>query len=272
MNLRGLIYLIVIAIACFDPFQSGHALELVSQSSAERFKAYQSLLSQYSKYLGPYGDVSKKEIEIILDSKKIEEVERQTGRKVGVIHQDKYWVLLNDPVRFPSGKNGIYSRLLWRKSLFGKRGVAVLIQTPDGKFAINCNYRHATRSWEYEIPRGGVEEGESLQDAAKREVKEETGYPISDLKLLGELANDSGMTNALTSVFLAKAGMREKPAPEDSEAIEAIESFSLKEIRDGLVQGTLKKKSGEKIPFRDPFLTYGLWQAEAQHLLMSQKN
>lgn len=44
----------------------------------------------------------------------------------------------------------------------------------------------------YDLPKGGVQPGESIQDASKREIKEESG--ISDLKLIGEI----GITERLT--------------------------------------------------------------------------
>jgi 8-oxo-dGTP diphosphatase len=42
----------------------------------------------------------------------------------------------------------------------------------------------ATRAWT--VPGGGVEEGETPEEAAVREVLEETGYDVELLRLLGE--------------------------------------------------------------------------------------
>ena len=254
------------------------AKALPSAQQDKRFTEYRRLLEKYSNELGPLGHSAQNEIEIILDSEKMKEIESRTGRTIGVILDDPFWLLLNDPVRFPNGKSGVYGRLLWKKSLGGIAGVAVMAITADGRVALNRNYRHATRSWEYELPRGGIEKGESAQEGALREVKEETGFIIKDLKPLGEMANDSGMTSGITSVYLANAGVRGNSSPEDSEAIAAVETFSLSDIRKGLMAGylTLHTKdhsNGQvrdqkiRIPLRDSFLTFGMWQAEARGLL-----
>ena len=56
----------------------------------------------------------------------------------------------------------------------GARGVFFL----DGKLCI----LHYEKTHRYTLPGGGVEENESLEDAIKREVLEETGYEVISFK------------------------------------------------------------------------------------------
>lgn len=230
-----------------------------AQTPLERYFDY---LERYQEHIGPIGNADKGEIEIVRDPQKIKEIEQTTGRQVGVVAEDYYWIWMNDAVKFPNGKHGVYGRILWRKSLDGIAGIAVMPILPDGKIALNCNYRHATRSWEYELPRGGIEPNETIEEAAKREVKEETGMLIDKLYLLGHMAPDTGLTNTIVPVFLAHVQNRTEAAPEDSEAIAGIVPFTIDELKKGLLTGYLMTKiEGKecKVYLRDPFLTYALF-------------
>lgn len=242
-----------------------------SEIHREAFNTYLNLLEAYPNTLGPLGNWREGEIEIVKDPLLIAKIQEKTKRFVGIMAQDKYWIWLNDAVRFPNGNFGVYGRLLWTQSLVGPTGVAVMIILPDGRVALNCNYRHATRSWELELPRGGVNLGESLSDAAKREVREETGMVIEELISLGEMATDTGVTNAVVTLFLAKMIKQEKAAPEDSEAIDGILAFSLEELLQGLKEGQMEvmlKGKWRKVYLRDPFLAFAILQTQLRGALV----
>lgn len=232
--------------------------------SLSLFGADQSYLDLYKQHpgaLGPLGHHKKGEIEIVLDEKRMDEIEQKTGRKVGIIAQDRYWVWINDAVIFPKGNEGVYGRVLWRQSLLGPAGVAVMAVTQDKRIALIRTFRHATRSWEYELPRGGTEMGESPEQTAIREAKEETGLVVSNLVSLGEFYPDTGVLTTLVPVFLASVERIEGAEIEETEAIDVIETFSLEELKQGFVKGYLEK-DGERVNLRDPFLTFALFQAE----------
>jgi len=225
-------------------------------------------LDAYFEYLEKYplvgltGNSKKGEIEIIRDKQKISEIEKISGCPVGIMFRNKYWVWLNDAVQFPNQKYGVYGRMLSARNPNGDNcGVAVMAILPNGKIALNRNFRHATRTWEYELPRGGVEPNETIEQAAAREVKEETGMVIKDLQMLGKMATDSGVVNSIVPIFLAKVGGQQQSSPEDGEAIAAIDTFSIEEIKKGLVDGYLSIKiygKINKIHLRDPYLAYGV--------------
>src|SRR6059036_1852867 len=54
------------------------------------------------------------------------------------------------------------------------------------------NYRPPIRGWELELPAGLVDDGESPQDCARRELAEETGYSARTWKKLGWLHTTPG--------------------------------------------------------------------------------
>lgn len=232
-----------------------------TQASEISRKEYLDLSKRYSNFIQPSGDASKGEIEIILDNDRMEAIEKATGREVGIIAQDNYWLWVNDACRFPNGNEGVYGRILWVNSLESSAGVVVMPILPDGKIVLNCNFRHATRSWEIELPRGRLESGESQEDAARRETMEETGMIIDCLTLLGEITPDSGVINTVNPIYMATVIEQHNAQHEDSEAIEEILSLTLNEIKLAFLNGYYIcniRGVEKKVAFRDPFLAYAI--------------
>ncbi|MBS0652381.1 MAG: NUDIX hydrolase [Verrucomicrobia bacterium] len=242
----------------------------------------------FLKQLGqPNGNYRDGEIEVVVEPSEISKVQKvqedrllQKGfsaedakkfSRIGVVGEDQYWVWLRDAVYFPKGVPGTYDRLIWKSALkSGYPGIAVLPILPSGQIVLNLNYRHATRSWELELPRGAIQPEETIKQAALREVKEETGMIPSTLTLLGEVAPDSGVLSSVVPVFIGKITRREKSNPDYSEAIADVISFTKEELKEGLLKGFMEVSIGGKkrqVPLRDSFLTFALFQAELRHLL-----
>jgi len=224
----------------------------------------------------PKGDHRKGEIEIVTEpetislieenqmrrliKKGLSEIEARESARTGIVAEDIYWIWLRDPVLFPKGGSGTYDRLLWKSALKGPPGVAVLPILPDGKIALNLNFRHATRSWELELPRGLREAGEGAESAASRELQEETGYLVKKLLFLGEIAPDSGALASIMPIYAGWVGEAAESSPEETEAIQGIYSYSLEELEEGFRKGYLIVDPYGKIPLRDSFLAYALFQ------------
>jgi len=63
-------------------------------------------------------------------------------------------------------------------------GGLVVDDRPDGRWVVLISRRSATGALQWTLPKGGLEEGEDLEEAAVREVREETGF---DCDIVGEL-------------------------------------------------------------------------------------
>ena len=74
-----------------------------------------------------------------------------------------------DTVKFPSGSEKI------REVVLHSPAVAMLAEDADGGIFLVKQYRHAVDEEIYEIPAGLVEEGESPEETAARELQEEIG-------------------------------------------------------------------------------------------------
>jgi len=260
MMIRFLLLLICLQLNLADAHTTESSLD-----------SYFNLLDSFPETAGPIGKWQDGEIEIITDLDGIAQAQTKTGRTVGIIVQDNYWIWLNDAVRFPNGNYGVYGRIIWTQSLQGTTGAAVMCVSEDQRIFLNCNYRHATRSWELELPRGGCAPGESYVDAARREVKEETGIVVDDLIFLGEIATDSGLSSGVCPIYFAKIVRHEAAQLEDSEAIEGVIALSLDEIYEGLKQGQMHVSLNgctRVVKLRDPFLTYAILQAKIKGLFI----
>jgi ADP-ribose pyrophosphatase len=70
--------------------------------------------------------------------------------------------------------------------------VSIVALTPAREVLFVRQYRPVVERHTIELPSGHVEERESPEDAARRELLEETGYVAEQLELLGTLVPDVG--------------------------------------------------------------------------------
>lgn len=263
-----------------------HAPPAEKTLSASRLKEYLEFAKIHPELFGNLGTWKKNEIEIILDPERIKKIERQTALRlqskgydekdamlwssVGIIAEDYYWLWIRDAVIFPSGVYGTYDRLMWKSGLDGTPSVGILPILSNKKIVVNVVYRHATRSWEIEMPRGRRKIGESEEKAAARELREETGYHFTRCLLLGTMAPDSGVLASVIPIFYADVKHSGEMRKKFSEAILNNPAFTKEEIKAGFLQGFLEiPLKGEivKVNCRDPYLTFALLHAELKGLL-----
>ncbi len=134
--------------------------------------------------------------------------------QVGIVYQDQYVLLLRDAVCFPDGSLGTYIRSIHDEDT--APGV-IILPVWQGKVLLLRHFRHATRTWHLEIPRGFGEKGYTTEENARRELYEELKATPSHLVELGKVYPDTGMTSECDELFFA-----EVEAYGNAEAQEAI--------------------------------------------------
>lgn len=95
--------------------------------------------------------------------------------------------------------------------------------TKDGKVVMVKQYRRGSDSIEIELPGGVSEDGESMEEAVLREVKEETGYEFDTIEFLGKTSANPSTTNNFAHFFLATGGVKvAEQQLDDTEEVEVL--------------------------------------------------
>lgn len=110
----------------------------------------------------------------------------------------------------------------------------------DGNIVFVRQYRLPARGILLEVPAGGIDDGESPEDAAQRELREEIGMQARRLTKLGEFYVSPGFLTEYMHVFLAED-------LEDAQA-EADEDEEIVIVRKPLAEAVGMAERGE---FRD---------------------
>jgi len=100
--------------------------------------------------------------------------------------------------------------------------VSVLALTEEGQVLLVRQYRPAVEARTLELPSGHVDKGETPEEAARRELLEETGYQADRVEILGCTASDTGrLGNRTWHCFASGAVPCEPPQPAEP-GIEAV--------------------------------------------------
>lgn len=137
--------------------------------------------------------------------------------KTRVVYDNPWIRVREDDVIRPDGAPGIYGVVHYKN-----RAIGVLPVDEEGYTYLVGQYRYTLDSYSWEIPEGGGAEGEDPVEAAKRELREETGLEARAWRTLARahLSNSVGDEDAI--IFLATDLLRGEAEPEGTEKLELM--------------------------------------------------
>lgn len=172
------------------------------------------------------------ELSFCTDPAAILSLMNRTGQRLGVLYRSAYSVLVVDPVAAPDGSVFAYERILP-----AAEGAVVAVPKLHDRYVLLRQYRHALRAEALSFPRGFGEPGLGVLKNAAKELLEEIGARVSDLKLLGAVAPDSGLLGARVSVVLCQCDRIEQKT--GHEGIRQALLMTEDELRERIASGEI---------------------------------
>ena len=151
------------------------------------------------------------------------------------VFKGKVFSVDRDRVKMPNGRAVTVDVVRHSRSV-------VLVPVPEpGKVILVRQYRYAVNAFLWELPAGSVDEGESPEEAARRECHEEIGLVPSTIVRLSAMYPTPGYCDE-EMVFFRLSGLEttdEKAAQDEDEDIE-VKVFELRDARDMIRRGEIQ--------------------------------
>ncbi len=144
------------------------------------------------------------------------------------IVQDQWIDFRKSAYRYPDGRvfSPFYS--------YSRRDFAVIVASDEeGRYICVRQFRQGIKTVTTEFPAGGIEPGksqESALEAAKRELKEETGYVSDDWKHLLTIPSNATISDNYAFIFSARNCRRSGEQHLDETEVLSVVKYTVEEI------------------------------------------
>lgn len=153
------------------------------------------------------------------------------------VYENAWLEISHREVINPAGKDGIYGVVKFKNKALG-----IIPIDENGNIYLVGQFRYTLNEYSWEIPEGGGPFDEDVLDAAKRELKEETGLLASNWTNLSRIHTSNSATDEEGFLFLAEGLSQSEAEPEETEELqvkkihlsEAVEMVMRSEITDAI--------------------------------------
>ncbi|MCA0362932.1 MAG: NUDIX hydrolase [Spirosomataceae bacterium] len=153
------------------------------------------------------------------------ESQKNTWKKLStqVIYENPWIEVEHHEVLNPSGGAGIYGQVNFKNIAIG-----IIPVDNDLNTWLVGQFRFPIEEYSWEIPEGGCPMGEDILEAAKRELKEETGFSAEKYTMVAKIHTSNSVCREVGFIFLAENLTHGESEPEETEDLQ-IKKVSLKE-------------------------------------------
>ena len=148
------------------------------------------------------------------------------------VYSNQWIRVREDQVVRPDGSDGMYGLLELHHP------VAFVVPVTDDDEVVLVRIERYTVGESLEVPAGNTD-GEEPEVAARRELREETGYAASDWQPLGVLHGLNGVANVSAHIFLARGLDHVGGQEHEDEGITAVAAYAWSDVRRMLHDGTI---------------------------------
>ena len=148
------------------------------------------------------------------------------------VYQNRWLSLREDLVELPNGRTTIYGVVSCGHC------VGVLPFTDPDTVLLVRQYRYVAGRATWEMPTGGVHAGESVEEAAQRELAEEVGHRAGRLTHVSTYHTSKSVMDETAHLFLGEDMLKLFLAPDETEFI-AICPFPFREVQRMVLSGEI---------------------------------
>lgn len=149
------------------------------------------------------------------------------------VYENPWIAVEHRDVLNPAGNEGVYGVVR-----FKNKAIGVVPLDNELRIYLVGQYRYPLKEYSWEIPEGGGPMDESPLEAAKRELKEETGLVADKWEALGRIHTSNSATDEEGFIYLAEGLSQLAPETEETEEIE-VKHIHLSEAVEMVMNGQI---------------------------------